>query len=149
MRCGHICSTDVQLAPLGAPARDAARQMADWNVGCLVVIDADERPIGLVTDRDLVLRVMATGADPDEVLVEGLMTWFPSTIAYDDPVEDALELMRTNHVRRLPVVREDGCLVGILSVDDALAALVGQLGAIEDVMEAATPRDRPPVWVRA
>ena len=143
MRCGHVCSSEVQLAPLHAAARDAARQMAQWNVGSLVVIDDQERPIGLLTDRDLVLRVLATGGDPDAVTVEALMTRFPSTIGHQDTVEHALEIMRTGHFRRIPVVREDGRLVGILTLDDIVAVLVSELGAVQDIVEASMPRDRP------
>ena len=143
MRCGHVCTKDVQLAPLRAPARDAAQLMARWNVGTLVVIDETERPIGLVTDRDLVLRVLATGEDPDEVPVETLMTRFPTTIGYGDSVEVALEVMRTEHIRRLPVVREDGSLVGILTLDDVMSVLVDELSAVQEVVEASSPRARP------
>lgn len=142
MRCGTICSRQVQLAPLQASARDAAMLMARWEVGSLVVIDGHERPIGMLTDRDLVLRILAPGADAEHVVVGEVMSPFPTTIPEEASVEEALEVMRGTGVRRLPVVRGDGALVGILTLDDLVSLLAAELGAVQDVVQASTAHHR-------
>lgn len=140
MNCGQICTPKVQLSAGHATARSAAGQMARWNVGTLVILDDKERPAGVLTDRDLVVRVLAPGLDPETVLVDEIMSPIPATVDEADPVDQALWIMRNTQVRRLPVVRKDGRLVGLLSLDDVLSTLADELGNIQDILDGSAPR---------
>jgi CBS domain-containing protein len=101
---------------------DAARMMRDENVGSLPVVDSD-RLIGMVTDRDVALRVVAEGRDPGEVSVQEIASRNPVTAEATFDLDDALKLMARHQVRRLPVT-EEGRLVGIIAQAD-VAAEVG------------------------
>lgn len=112
---------------------EAARHMADAGVGALPVVDGD-RVIGMITDRDLVVRAMAHGLS-SRLRVEQVMSGDPVTVAADTPVPAALHAMRSATVRHLPVT-DDGRLVGMLSLDDLLSYLSAQLGELIAVVDA-------------
>jgi CBS domain-containing protein len=95
---------------------EAARRMMSEDVGSLPVVDGDEL-VGMVTDRDVVLHVVAKDLDPSKVPVSEVCSETPVTAAADEPLDDALRRMATEQVRRLPVVM-DGRLVGILAQAD-------------------------------
>ena len=97
-------------------AADAAGMMRSEDVGVIPVVE-DERLLGLVTDRDLVVRVVAERRDPTEVKVREVMTHSPVTVSPDTRLSEARELMAQHRVRRLPVVKGDH-LVGVLSIGD-------------------------------
>jgi len=101
---------------------DAARMMRDEDVGSLPVVDSD-RLIGMVTDRDVALRVVAEGRDPSEVSVQEIASRNPVTAEAASDLNDALQLMARHQVRRLPVT-EEGRLVGII----AQADVAGEIG---------------------
>jgi CBS domain-containing protein len=109
--------------------KHAARTMRNRRVGCLIVTEADH-PIGIVTDRDLVLRVLAEGIDPTTARIGDFVTYDPITVSVNDGFETAAERMRLHGIRRLPVVNEAGQAVGIVTADDLLALLGGELGAV-------------------
>src|SRR5689334_3179571 len=93
----------------------AAWVMRERNVGCLVVVDpagafGGWRPVGLLTDRDIVTNVFARDCDPRNVIVEEVMTSHPLTVFETTRVEEALQRMRAASVRRVPVVDDRGCL---------------------------------------
>ncbi|RKS76604.1 CBS domain protein [Actinomadura pelletieri DSM 43383] len=93
-----------------------ARAMRDEGIGAVLVADGDDL-IGLVTDRDLVIRGLAAGGDPTRAPVGGLASTATATVGPDDSLDEAVRLMRERSVRRLPVV-EDGRPVGIVSIGD-------------------------------
>jgi CBS domain-containing protein len=140
MTVGRICQREVDLAQATEPVRVAARRMESRNVGSLVVIDEGERPMGILTDRDLVLRVVAEGLDADATLVAQVMTSQPRTVSEDTPIEDALGLMRSASVRRLPVVDRKGRLVGVVSLDDILSLLAEEFEEVGKLLERTSPR---------
>jgi CBS domain-containing protein len=107
---------------------DAARAMRDQHVGCIVVTRGG-RPLGLVTDRDLVVRVLAEGIDRATLLRE-CVTYDPWTLGENDSVERAVSLMREHGVRRIPIVDSVGRAVGIVTADDLLTELGQQLGRL-------------------
>ena len=139
MSVGRICTRDVDLAETGESALEAARRMEQRRVGTLVVVDAAGRPIGVLTDRDLALRVVAQGCDARSTTVGHVMTKDPKTISESTPIESALSLMRSGSFRRLPVVNGDGKLVGTLSLDDVLALLAEEFALIGGLLD----RERP------
>jgi CBS domain-containing protein len=118
----------------------AARRMHARKVGSLVVVDKEQRPLGLLTDRDLVVRVIAESREPNETLVSQVMTRLPQTVAEETPLEEALGLMRCGPYRRVPVVSGDGRLVGILSLDDILDLLAEEFGEIGRLLRKESPR---------
>jgi CBS domain-containing protein len=141
MTVNSICCREVDLAEKEETAQAAGRRMAARNVGTLVIVDADERPVGIVTDRDLALRVVGMGRDPSLVLVGVVMTSDPVTVPGDAPVLTALERMRGLGVRRMPVVGPEGRLAGILSMDDVLEYLATELRAVGGIIEGSTARE--------
>lgn len=111
----------------------AAQRMRDEHVGDLVILE-DERPAGIVTDRDLVVRVLAAEGDPSSLRLEEVMTRAPATVSEDSDVLEVLETMRSTGARRMPVLGADGALMGILALDDVLAWLGRQMSAVGAVV---------------
>jgi CBS domain-containing protein len=93
------------------------------NVGTLVVLGGDRRPVGFVTDRDLMFHCIAEGRDPAGTPLEAIMAVPVVTVSEDLPIDDALARMAETHVRRLAVVDRAGCLAGLLALDDVLDLL--------------------------
>lgn len=113
----------------------AARTMRDQGVGCLVVT-RNGHPLGIVTDRNLVLRVLAEGISASSP-VGDFATFGPLTLNVHDSIESAAAFMRTHGVRRLPIVDDSGLTVGIVTSDDLLA-MFGR--ALSDVCEGIENR---------
>ncbi|MBE1531242.1 CBS domain-containing protein [Actinomadura algeriensis] len=110
-----------------------ARAMRDEDIGAVLVAEGDDMK-GLVTDRDLVIRGLASGDDPKQVKIGGLASSATATIGPDDTTDKAAQLMRERAVRRLPVV-EDGRPVGIISIGD-LAVEKDTESALADISAA-------------
>ena len=139
MKVGEICKSKVVTIEGGEELTAAAQRMREKHVGYLVVVEPiggdrsdperrlGERPIGVLTDRDLVVTVMARGADPTTLKVEDVMTRRPVTVHEEDMLSAAVTKMRGIGVRRLPVVSGKGALVGILALDDVLDCIAGEL----------------------
>lgn len=136
---GSLCTREVDLADAEETVLDAARRMRERRVGTLVVVDGVGRPVGLVTDRDLAVRVLADGRDPRRTSVAEVMTFRPRTVGEDTPIEAALSLMRSGGFRRLPVVNDDEKLVGIVSLDDVLALLAEEFASIGALLDREAP----------
>ena len=140
MSVGRICLREVDLAERGESVLEAARRMRERRVGTLVIVDDVGKPVGLVTDRDLALRVVAAGGDPRAMSVGEVMTEHPKTVTESTPIESTLSLMRSGSFRRLPVVNEDGKLVGIVSLDDILGLLAEEFVLIGGLLEREAPQ---------
>lgn len=113
----------------------AAQLMREKHVGFLVVTEPGAPPesrkvVGVLTDRDLVVAVMAREADPRALAVGDVMTRSPLLVGEDCPLDAALGFMRDAGIRRAPVVGQDGALSGVLSMDDVLERLAQQLTKI-------------------
>ena len=106
----------VKAVPPSAPLTDAARLMKQEDVGSLPVVDGD-RLVGVLTDRDIVVRGIADGGDPHAIKAGDIASRDVVTVRADDDLDDALRLMAQHQVRRLPVV-EDGHLVGVVAQAD-------------------------------
>lgn len=139
MSVGRICMREVDYIEADESARTAASRMLSRNVGSLVVLDPKKRPVGLVTDRDLAVRVVAEARDPSQTPVSEIMSPAPKTVVEQTPIEDALSLMRAGPFRRLPVVDSEGVLVGILSLDDILDLLCEEFGFIHGLLSRESP----------
>jgi len=131
MSVSEYCNREVVIAAAELSVADAAVLMRQHHVGDLVVVreeGARRVPIGIVTDRDLVIEVMATGLDPATLTLGDLMGAELYTVSEGEALMDAVALMRDKGVRRLPVVNGEGGLEGLLAVDDVLELLAEQLG---------------------
>lgn len=105
---------------------DAAKNMTTLNIGAIVVVDANNNLVGIVTERDMTRRVMAAGLDPRATALGDIMTKNPDTLSPDDSALDALELMHLREYRHLPVT-DDKKVVGMVSVRDLYTAVKGAL----------------------
>lgn len=110
---------------------NVARRMRDYRVGC-VVVTRDARPIGIVTDRDLALRVVAEGVDPNATPVSSVVTWDATTLPRSAGIDTAVRLMSERGVRRLPIVTDDGRITGIVTADDLIVLLTQELALLGD-----------------
>ncbi len=102
-----------------ATVRDAAKAMAEANVGCAAIVQG-RRLIGIFTERDVLKRILLRNLDVDEVLVESVMTTAIICAQAEQNARDASVLMRRHHIRHLPVLDREGLLVGVLSIRDLL-----------------------------
>lgn len=132
MKVGDICSRDVATIRELDGLTAAAQLMRQRHIGYVVVIEpkvgeSTGAPIGVITDRDIVVGVVAREADPRSLRVGDLMTRQPVLAAEDSSVSAALHHMREIGIRRVPVVDRVGRLIGVLSLDDVLDALAEQL----------------------
>lgn len=140
MSVGRICSRVVDLAHHDESVWQAAERMHQRAVGTLVVVDDNERPVGIVTDRDLVERVLAKALDPNVTTIGSVMTEALQTVSEHDAIEQAITVMRRERCRRLPVVDGAGELVGLLSLDDVLQLLAEELTTVGQLLERQSPQ---------
>lgn len=139
MTIAKICQRNVDTAAALESVRAAAQRMATRSVGTLLVLDHGRRPVGIVTDRDLALRVIGEGLAPASTTVADVMTRHPVTIGEHAAIDDALALMRARGVRRLPVVGSDGVLHGLVSMDDILAVMAEEMWQMGRVIAQSSP----------
>jgi CBS domain-containing protein len=128
MKVGEYCKRTVVAIASKVDAADAAKLMRAGHVGFLIVHrEGDElrRPIGVLTDRDLILGVLARDVDPHSVTVEDVMTRQPIVANEADELSDMLQGMRLAGIRRVPVVDARGALTGIMAIDDAIDVITG------------------------
>jgi CBS domain-containing protein len=140
MTIANICVRDVDRAEEDETACQAAIRMRQRAVGTLVIVNAARQPIGIITDRDIMERVVAEARDATNTLVGDIMTRDLMTIAEDEPIQVALPRMRRGGFRRLPVVDREGSLVGLVSMDDILMLLSEELAQIGQLVKRETPR---------
>jgi len=133
MPVGEICNRDVIIVRREDTILTAAKLMRQNHVGDVVVVDEKDGsrlPVGIVTDRDLVVEIMATELDQKVITAGDIMIEELVTVKENLGVFEAIQYMRAKAIRRLPVVDERGALVGILTLDDLLQLLSEELVAI-------------------
>jgi CBS domain-containing protein len=138
MPIGEICNRDVVIVKSGDTIQEAAKLMRQHHVGDVVVVE--ERggvrvPVGIVTDRDLVVEILATELDPAVITVGDIMERELVTVKESTGIFEAIQYMRSKAVRRLPIVDESGALLGILSLDDLLELLSEELLGIAKLVK--------------
>lgn len=149
MAVNLVCNPNVATIGPKQDIGEAARLMREQHVGNLVVVEPRAGavvPVGILTDRDIVVGVIAKGVAPDAVTVGDTMTRDLLTIREDSSLEFALREMRRYGVRRVPVVGSLGELVGVLSINDVIDHLGTQLSHIGDIIrfgQSAEARRRP------
>ncbi len=146
MMVGEICQHNVVVVPRGETVVDAAKRMRMGHVGDVIVVEqrnGSRVPVGILTDRDIVLSIVAS--DPDHLsflTVDDAMSSDLVTTREDVDVSDALRTMRERGIRRLPVVDAFGALVGIVSTDDLLRFLADEVGDIVRLMSREQELER-------
>lgn len=133
-----VARTSVVTASSDQSAGNLATVMVEEGVGCVVIVEG-RRPVGVVTDRDLVVEVLVPRRDPRAVEAAAVMTETPVTVEMTDGVYETTETMAEHSVRRLPVVDDDGAVAGIVAFDDVVVLLSRELGHLEDVVLAESP----------
>jgi CBS domain-containing protein len=133
MTIGELCNREVASATRATSVREAAQMMRSHHVGDLVVVEMREGeryPVGIVTDRDIVVSVVAAAVDADALTVGEVMGPGLAAVRESDGVLECVRFMRRKGVRRLPVVDAAGRLAGIVSADDLLALMATELSAL-------------------
>lgn len=146
MTVGELCTRSVAIARAHEHLGVAARRMAAMHVGCLVVVEDGpdgRRPVGIVTDRDLLIAIVDSDTTPSSGLcLADVMTGEPVTADEGLDVAVALETMRRRGIRRLPVVDARGTLQGILAYDDLVEWIGEQLGALAQLVDNEQRHER-------
>jgi CBS domain-containing protein len=130
MNVSELSNPFVVVAQRTTPVTDAARLMREHHVGSLVVVDESGKgrvPVGMLTDRDIVVEAVAGEVDPRTLTAGEIMSSELATVRAGDSAESALRLMRRRGIRRVPVVSEAGTLTGIVTLDDLLEKVAEQL----------------------
>ena len=132
MSVGEICNREVIVIDQNSTIREAAELMRKHHVGTLVVVEdlaagSNAKPVGILSDRDIVIEIFAEAVDFNTVLIRDVMSFELVTAREMDGIWDTMQRMKTNGIRRMPVVSDAGGLTGILAVDDLLEMLVDEL----------------------
>lgn len=144
MKTGDVCNRIVIYVNQGESVQRAAELMRKYHVGNLVVTefgDDAQVPVGIVTDRDIVVELIAKGVDPEGLTVGDVMSDGLQIACEDDEVSDVLDTMRASGIRRMPVVDAKGALVGVLALDDLLQLCAADLSAIAAIVGTQRRRE--------
>jgi CBS domain-containing protein len=131
MPVGELCIRQTVVASRDTSVQEAAKLMRQYHVGDLVVTDqagGKRIPVGIVTDRDIVVEVLAQGLDAASLSVEDIMAQDVVTVREQEGIFQTIAKMRAKGVRRVPVVDGEGALAGIVAVDDLVELLADELG---------------------
>jgi signal-transduction protein with cAMP-binding, CBS, and nucleotidyltransferase domain len=139
MNVGHLCQRNAVTVQPADEIATAARLMREKHIGFLVVVEPAAQeghviPVGVITDRDIVVSTIARDIDPKTLCVGDVMTCNPAVILDQESVADAVSRMRHRGVRRLPVVGDYGHLAGVISLDDILTSRADEIGAAAAVI---------------
>ncbi len=144
MKVQEIFTRGTVHIPQERNLQEAAQQMRQQHVGALIVTDgsATNRLLGIVTDRDIVLKAVATGAAPRDISVGGVMSTGVATVAESAEVVDAMQTMFSHGVRRLAVTDSANAVIGVLSLDDVIEALVRDWVLLASIVRSGQQRER-------
>ena len=144
MPIGEFCNRSVVFATRNMSIPDAAILMRQYHVGDLVVVDmldGKRVPVGIITDRDIVVEVVAKSLDYKDFTVGDIMSPQLISIKNNEGVFEAIRLMRAKGVRRIPVVNQDGGLEGIMAADDMLDLLAEEMTELSKVAPREQERE--------
>ncbi|MFO7605545.1 MAG: CBS domain-containing protein [Desulfurivibrionaceae bacterium] len=137
MNSGELCNREVVIIEESESVLSAAKLMRTYHVGDLVVVEKKEGlafPVGILTDRDIVIELIASEVDFDAVRVGDVMSSDLLTVSGEEAIADTVKLMRAKGVRRVPVVNKLGVLEGIISVDDLIELLAEEMHDLVDLI---------------
>lgn len=144
MKIGECCNREVVIAEKQTEILDTAKLMKKHHVGDLVIVEKRNgatRPVGILTDRDLVVEVMAQEVPPNEVTAADVMSLEIVTVREEEGVWETLESMRDQGVRRMPVVDQDGSLVGLVTMDDLLELFTEAMDNMTQLIKGEVRRE--------
>jgi len=145
MTAGEYCNREVIIVEPTISVTEAAVLMRRHHVGDLVVVEKEgeeTRPVGIITDRDIVIEVVAQKIDPDSLTVKDIMSTDPVRVAETVSLLDTLELMKQRGVRRVLVIADSGGLQGLLSADDAIELIAEQLNDLTQLVDREITREQ-------
>jgi CBS domain-containing protein len=146
MSVSDICNTRVISADKDTSIPDVARLMREHRVGCVVVTEEIKKgtllPVGVITDRDLVLEITAIEANPRHLTAGDIVIRSVITVRENDDIRETQQRMRTHGIRRVPVVDATGALTGILSADDMIGLIARELQELAQLIAIERKRER-------
>ncbi|WP_020588712.1 CBS domain-containing protein [Desulfobacter curvatus] len=145
MSVGEVCNREVIIIDKDGSIREAAGLMRKYHVGDVVIVEEKNKkrfPVGILTDRDIVLELIALDVDINAVTVGDVMSFELITAREEDDVMETIKRMRHKGVRRIPVVNDQGSLEGILAVDDLIDLLAKQLTDLAGLVMGGTAAGR-------
>ena len=137
MPVGELCIRHTVVVPRGTTVQEAAKLMRKHHVGDVIVTDhstGNRKPVGIITDRDIVIEVIAQGLHPSQVSVDDIMDADLLMVREQEGVFETIGKMRAKAVRRVPVIDAEGALAGIVCVDDLIELLAEELGDLAKVI---------------
>ncbi len=134
LRVGDIMTKEVTTVPVGETLSDVAKLMKKHEIGSVIVVDAKsgKHAKGIITERDIIHKILARKKDPYGIKVEKIMTSPLRVVRPETTIEDAAKAMRENGIKRLPVVNDENELVGILSEGDIMRIFPVVVDLIEE-----------------
>ncbi len=145
MRVGEVCNREVIVVDGDAPLREAAGIMREQHVGAVVVVSKDgnlARPIGVVTDRDLVIAAFAADVDLDAISVKDVMSGDLLAATTEDDLWYTVQRMSDRGVRRLPVTDSSGTLQGMLALDDLIELVAESMNNLAGLIRHGQQREK-------
>ncbi len=145
MSVGEYCNRDVIVMGADGSVRDAARLMREHHVGDVLIVeerDGQRLPIGILTDRDLAIEVLAEDGDADQLRAADVMSGDLLTANEEDDTMATLQRMRNGGVRRMPVVNRTGGLIGVITVDDFINVFAEQMEDLVRLVSREQLRER-------
>jgi len=144
MKIGEYCNRETVIAEKQMEILETAKLMRKHHVGDLIVVDRRNgvtQPVGILTDRDLVVEVMAQEVPPRELTAADVMSLEIATVREDEGIWETLEKMRDLGVRRMPVVDQDESLVGLITMDDLLDLLAEAMDNVTKLIKGEVRRE--------
>ncbi|MGH7800700.1 MAG: CBS domain-containing protein [Thermodesulfobacteriota bacterium] len=138
MSLGNMCRKKIVCVNAGRKVKEAAKLMEQKNIGSVIVVGGG-KPVGIVTDRDILLRVVNKGLDPEKTSVDKVMTKKIVTLREDMGLFEALEKTKKKGIRRFPIVDTKGKLQGIMTLDDILYLLGKEMANVSSIIEREGP----------
>lgn len=145
MRIAEICTVQTVHCKRDLTVQEAALLMRNHHVGDLVVVEqpnGERVPVGIVTDRDIVVSVIALGLDPGGLQVGDIMSAELMMANEEDDVYDTIDRMRYKGIRRVPVVNSLGGLMGIVSIDDLIEFLAQEMGELSRISSSQLAHEK-------
>jgi CBS domain-containing protein len=145
MFIGEICNREVVIASRDATVVELAQLMREQHVGSIVITELQsdcQTPVGIVTDRDLVIELLSKGVDINSVSAGDIMNSELATVRESNHINDTIKLMRGRGIRRIPVVNDENVLVGILTIDDLLDVVISELDDIVNLVNVEQKREK-------
>ena len=141
MSIGEICIRQVVIAGARESVYEASQLMLRFSVGNVLVVE-NKHPAGILTDRDIIIRVVAQEKDPRKTLIGDIMSAPIVTIKESSGLGDAIRLMRSRGIRRLPVTDQEGQLAGIVTLDDLIELLAEEMSALAALIKYEQEKEK-------